>query len=321
MVKSKTYIQENYLADILNSSKKILKIVGIIVLVWILIFFIKGIFVVVESWFVGVKYRFWKIDYNELTPWLHIVNPVLDKVKLVNVRVKVINYKWQIDISDNYKEWIINKPAITVLDKRWLPISVELTVLYQLKQTEAAETVEKYWFLWDEKLVNPTVREVVRDIMWWYEAENVPEKRQEIADKIKSSLQEKFKDSVVNLVDVQLRNIELPSRVKEKILQVQIAKQEAEKQKYELEKAKIEAETKKVRAEAEAKARIERAKWEAEAIKLKAEAQAEANRKLSNSITPNLIKYKFIEKWNGRLPKIIWGNGQILNIPGDILKF
>jgi regulator of protease activity HflC (stomatin/prohibitin superfamily) len=135
-----------------------------------------------------------------------------------------------------------------------------LTVLYQLKQSEAAETVEKYGFLWDEKLVNPTVREVVRDIMGGYEAENVPEKRQEIADKIKSSLQDRFKDSVVNLVDVQLRNIELPVRVKEKILQVQIAKQEAERQKYELEKAKVEAETKKVKAEAEAKARIEQAK-------------------------------------------------------------
>ena len=321
MARSKTYISESNITDGLNSPSKILKILGIIILIWILVFLIKGIFVTVESWFVGVKYRFWKIDYNELMPWLHIVTPVLDKVKLVNVRVKTINYKWQMDIPDNYKEWIINKPAITVLDKRWLPISVELTVLYQLKQTEAAETIEKYWFLWDEKLVNPTVREVVRDIMWWYEAENVPEKRQEIADKIKSSLQEKFKNSVVNLVDVQLRNIELPARVKEKILQVQIAKQEAEKQKYELEKAKVEAQTRKVRAEAEAKAKIEKAKWEAESIKLKAEAQAEANRKLSNSITPNLIKYKFIEKWNGQLPKIIWWNGQILNIPGDILKF
>jgi hypothetical protein len=34
-----------------------------------------------------------------------------------------------------------------------------------------------------------------------------------------------------------------------------------------------------------------------------------------------LIKYKFIDKWNGQLPKIIGWNGQILNIPGDILRY
>jgi regulator of protease activity HflC (stomatin/prohibitin superfamily) len=246
-------------------------------------------------------------------------------------RVKTIHYKWNSESSDNSKEWIINKPAIIVLDARWLPINIELTVLYQLKETEAAETIEKYGFSWDEKIVNPSVREVVRDVLWNYEAEVIPEKRQEIANKIKSSLQEKFKNSVVRLIDVQLRNIELPSRIKEKILQVQEAKQAAEKQKYELERAKIEAQTKVVKAKAQADSQIEYARWqaesikiaakaEAEKIKLKAQAQAEANKKISTSLTPNLIKYETIKAWNGSLPPIIGSNGNILSLPSSLFK-
>lgn len=40
-----------------------------------------------------------------------------------------------------------------------------------------------------------------------------------------------------------------------------------------------------------------------------AEAQALANRKLSESLTPNLIDLKRLEKWNGVLPQVSGGNG------------
>jgi len=311
--------------------KTFLKYLSIFVVLLIVLRFFLWIFVTIESGFVWVKYRLWKISYDELKSWLHVLIPFIESVKIVNVRVKTIHYKWTSAWKNNFKEGIINKPAIIVLDARWLPINIELTVLYQLKQDEAAETIEKYWFSWDEKLVNPSVREVVRDILGNYEAEIIPEKRQEIANKIKSSLQKKFKNSIVNLVDVQLRNIELPSRIKEKILQVQEAKQAAERQKYELEKAKVEAQTKVVKAKAEADSQIEYARWkaesvkiaaqaEAEKIKLKADAQAEANKKISQSLTNNLIKYEYIKSWDWKLPTIVWTNGNIFNLPSNLIK-
>lgn len=293
------------------------------ILFWIV--FLINSFIVVESWSVWVKYFFWKINYEELNPWIHLILPFITNVNKVNVRVKTINYKEissseTFDSIDNLLEWISNKTQISVLDKRWLPISIELTILYQLKSSEASETIEKYWYSWDEKLVNPSVREAVRDILWEYEAEVIPEKRQEIAQKIKNWMIEKFNSLPVWLSDIQLRNISLPDQVKDKILQVQIAKQEVSRQQYELEKAKVEAETIRVKAEAEANAKIETAKWNAESIKLEAQAQSEANQKLSSSITQNLINYKYIEKWDWILPKLNWSNWFIFQLPSDVLN-
>lgn len=289
-------------------------VIGVIVGLWLLV----NTFITIESWFVWVKYTLWKINYEELQPGLHFVFPIVSNVKRVNVRVKTVHYKWQREFADSQNEWVDNKPQINVLDIRGLPISIELTLLYQLKTEEASETIEKYWFSWDEKLVNPTLREVVRDVLWLYEAEKVPEKRQEIAVKIKEVITAKFKGSIVNLTDVQLRNVTLPTEVQEKIMQVQVAKQEAERQKYELEKAKIAAQTVIVNAEAQANAKIEKAKWDAESTKLNAIAQAEANIKISKSITETLIKYKFIEVWDWILPKVSGSNWSLLQIPASM---
>jgi regulator of protease activity HflC (stomatin/prohibitin superfamily) len=63
-------------------------------------------------------------------------------------------------------------------------------------------------------------------------------------------------------------------------------------------------------AKAEADKKIEAARGEAESITLRANAQAEANRKLAQSLTPALVQYTAIQRWNGELPKLT-GNGAI----------
>ena len=50
---------------------------------------------------------------------------------------------------------------------------------------------------------------------------------------------------------------------------------------------------------------ISKANAEAQAKLIQAEAEAEANRKLAESLTPELIDMKQLEKWNGELPQIV----------------
>lgn len=57
-------------------------------------------------------------------------------------------------------------------------------------------------------------------------------------------------------------------------------------------------------AKAEAQKKIEGANGEAKSLLAVAKAQAEANRILSESLTPELVRYKSIEKWNGELPRL-----------------
>lgn len=300
---------------------------GVLIVIALILIAVLNPFVVIDSWYAWVKSNLWKIDNNELKPGLHFRIPLIQSVQKLDVKVNTVDYKANDQESkkvsyDGFwssEEWIDGKPAIVVLDKRWLPLSIELTVLFQLKQDFASETLAEYWINWSEKLVNPTIREIVRDIIWQYEAETIPEKRTEIAEKVKAWLQKKTEKFYFSIADVQLRNIDLPAQVQQKIQEVQIAKQESEKQKYELEKAKIEAETKKTKAEWEAKAQIESAKWQAESIRLTSEAQSEWNKKIIQSLNPDLIRYKSIEKWDWVLPKVSWQSSMLINT-NDLLK-
>jgi regulator of protease activity HflC (stomatin/prohibitin superfamily) len=60
-------------------------------------------------------------------------------------------------------------------------------------------------------------------------------------------------------------------------------------------------------SKAEAQKRIEAARGEAESTLIQARAQAESNRLISESITPTLVQYKSIEKWDGVMPRITGG--------------
>jgi regulator of protease activity HflC (stomatin/prohibitin superfamily) len=78
----------------------------------------------------------------------------------------------------------------------------------------------------------------------------------------------------------------------------------------------VEAQNKIVQATAEAEQAIATSNGEAQSILNVAKAQADANHMITASLTPELIKYKAIEKWNGTAPTVM-GSGfeTLINIP------
>lgn len=58
---------------------------------------------------------------------------------------------------------------------------------------------------------------------------------------------------------------------------------------------------------AEADKKIEDARGVAQSIMIEAKSQAEANELLNRSLTPSLVQYRAIEKWNGMLPTFTGG--------------
>lgn len=64
-----------------------------------------------------------------------------------------------------------------------------------------------------------------------------------------------------------------------------------------------------VQATADAAKQVAVAKGNAEATILNADAQAQANRKLSESLTPTLVQYRLIDRWNGVMSAVQSGSG------------
>ena len=69
------------------------------------------------------------------------------------------------------------------------------------------------------------------------------------------------------------------------------------------------------KANADAQAAIAKAKGEAEAKKIAAAAEAEANKRISDSLDDRVIKNKYIDRWNGQMPKVTGSDGTIIDIP------
>ena len=53
----------------------------------------------------------------------------------------------------------------------------------------------------------------------------------------------------------------------------------------------------------------------AKAILTEAEAQAKANELLARSITPTLVQYEQMKKWNGQLPQVSGGAMPLIQLP------
>jgi regulator of protease activity HflC (stomatin/prohibitin superfamily) len=66
--------------------------------------------------------------------------------------------------------------------------------------------------------------------------------------------------------------------------------------------------------EIEAQQKVATAKGEAESILVVAQGQAKANDALSRSISPILVQYKGVEKWNGVLPQVSGGAVPLIDL-------
>ena len=278
-----------------NLGKKAGFIYAIIAVIAVL--FIFKPFLTIESGFVGIKKTLGKYDETPLTPGFHFIIPGYQTVILVDTKVRLMNYK-NIDSASSFNSGIRLNPAISILDARGLPVSIELTVQYRLTADGAPNTIANWGLSWEDKIINPVVRDIVRNVVGTYTAEDLPTKRNEIAVKIEEGVRtdiEKLKGSPVSLLSVQLRGIILPAKIKEQIERVQIANQEAERVKYEVARTKQEAEKLAALAIGTAQAKRIEAQGIADAVTIEAKAQAAANIAIARSLTPNLLRLEQIK--------------------------
>jgi regulator of protease activity HflC (stomatin/prohibitin superfamily) len=266
-------------------------------------FFVFKPFAIINSGEVGIKVNTGKFEQKSLPAGLHFYIPVLQKIIPVNTRIRLITYS---DVStgalgDSYRGFeggLRRNPAISVLDKRGLTVNIDIAVQYRLKAESAPATIEKWGSSWEEKIINSKVREVVRDVVGQYTAEQLPEMRNEIAAAIETKVKEsvdELPNQPVILTSVELRTINLPTKIKDQIERVQIAKQDVTIAEQQKEKAKQQAQKAAEIAKGEAERNRIEAQGEADKIRIEAEEQAKANILISSSLTQELLQLEQIK--------------------------
>ncbi len=265
-------------------------------------FFFAKPFTIISEGERGIKITLGKYEQIPLEPGIHFVIPVVQQVMVVDTKVRLVHYKSTDLFGDSKKdEGLQTREPITVLDKRGLPVTIELTVQYKLNQFNVAKTISTWGISWEEKIINPVVRDIVRNVVGNYEAEILPIKRNEIATEIDMKIRERIENlenSPAKLESVNLREIILPIKVKEQIEKVQVAKQEVERAQQEVEKAKQTAFQKAELARGEAEARKIQSQGIADSVLIEAESQAKANKLISDSLNQSLLALEQLKVQN-----------------------
>lgn len=201
-----------------------------------------------------------------------------------------------------------NDDSITFQTREGMSVNTDLGVSYSVEPGMVAEIFQKYRKGIDE-ITWIYLRNTIRDA-FVKEASSKPveyvygEGKAKLVEAVEHTVREEMKPIGINVERIYLvGDLRLPQQV----LHALNAKIEATQRAEQRENEKREA-------TAMAQKKIEEAKGDAESTKLRSIAQAEANKILSQSLTPALVQYRMIEKWDGMMPKISGGATPILDV-------
>ncbi len=198
----------------------------------------------IEAGEVGVQKLFGKVENEVLPSGLHIVNPL---VNIIPLSVRTQNYTMS-GVHDEGK--VKGDDAIRVLTNDGLELVIDLTILYHINQTEAPRIVQSIGADYEDVIVRPVTRTKIRDNSVYYTAIDLYSgKRDEFQGRIFHDIDSLFKMRGLVLEQVLLRNITLPTSVKQTIESKINAEQDAQKMTYVLQKEKQEADRKRVEAQ------------------------------------------------------------------------
>ena len=257
------------------------RIVATVLVVVIALIFAISCFSFVPTGHTGVVTLFGKVEDYTLDSGVHFKNPFARVIKMDN-RIQKESVELSCFSSDIQE------------------VEVVFTLNYQISKEYAMniyKTIGKNYF---DTAVSPIITESVKTVAARYTAEDLINKRNELAMAIETDMKEKLLIFNIELVSTSIEDMDFTDAFTNAVEEKQVAAQN---------KLKAETEAAQKVVEAEAEAQIRRVTAEAEAYEIlqRAEAEAQANQKLSESITDRLIEYRYYEVWDGKLPQMVMG--------------
>lgn len=261
-------------------------------IVWLVIIVIFIILLssltVVPAGHVGVIALFGNVRPKPIPPGLHIVNPLANVIKM-DTRLQQYTMSVAQEEGPRYGD-----DAIDALTSEGLKVRLDLTGWYRLKPDRAPNVYNEIGTDYDLKIIRPTLRTAIRDIVVKYTAEDIySAKRDTVVLAITERANELVGDKGIVLEQILLRNVILPPKVAEAIDAKLAADQEARRMEFVLQKEQKEKERKII---------------EAEGIR-------EANRIIAQGLTSSYIQWYRIEM----LKQLVNSpNNTIIIIPEDL---
>ncbi|HEY5326519.1 MAG TPA: prohibitin family protein [Mucilaginibacter sp.] len=219
----------------------IINTVGIIIIV---LGISLSAFKIIEPGKAGVQVLFGKVQDNVLESGLHVINPLVD---VTTFSIQTENYTMSAKDSEGQVQ---GDDAIRVLSSDGLEVTIDLSVLYRLNPAKAPFILQNIGVDYENKIVRPVTRTAIRDNAVNYQAVDLySTKREEFQAKINQTITQNFAKNGLEVQQILVRNISLPSSVKASIESKINAEQDAQKMQFVLQKERQEADRKRVEAQ------------------------------------------------------------------------
>lgn len=252
-----------------NMKNKILLGVGGLLLIWL---FFASI-VIVDAGQTGVYSLFGKVRDQELKSGFHLVIPL---AKVTKMSIRTEEYTMSITQGEGQRS---SADAIASLTKEGLNVDLDMTVLYRLQEEKASDVYRELGLDYDEKIIRPSIRTSIRDIIAQYDAKDIySDMREEVAQKIQENVASDLVPRGITVENVLLRNVKLPDNLANAIQEKLQAEQEAQKYDFILQREKKEKERKIIEAE----------------------GQRDAQRIINESLSTNYLYYLYINQLQDR---------------------
>ncbi|MBR3226923.1 MAG: prohibitin family protein [Erysipelotrichaceae bacterium] len=233
---------------------------------------------VVKPGHTGVVVTMGKVEDNVLQEGFHLKIPFAQKVIEIDNRIVKLEVETE------------------AFSKDLQTVETILAINYRIDKNQSYYIYKNIGSDYENILIIPSVNEVLKAITSRYTAEESVVNRVLISEGLVDGLNSKLNDFGLYVTDVNIINYEFSDAYINAIEEKQVAQQKL------------------LTAETEKQTAITKAEAEAETIKIRAEAEAEANRILSASLNGNVIDYKKIEKWDGKLPTVSGSGGTIIDL-------
>jgi regulator of protease activity HflC (stomatin/prohibitin superfamily) len=259
--------------------RKGFRTIGIVIILFIIFIFLWGFFAIVPAGHRGVVLWWGSVEKRVMAEGFNFKMPIVEKVVKVDVRVQPHPFK-EIDAAS--KEYQI----------------VKLTGMmnFHIDPSYVNDLYQKVGLDFANKVIDPAFNDFVKEVVPIYPITEILPKREEIRKRAMTKLGDNLARYHIIVDDIYFANIRFSPEYEGAIEAKQVAQQQVETQRQILAQREIEAQQK-----------VATAKGEAESIQVVAQGQAKANDLLSRSISPILVQYKSIEKWNGVLPQVTGG--------------
>lgn len=161
----------------------------------------------------------------------------------------------------------------------------------------------------ESNIIDPVLQEAVKTATAQYNAEELITERRQVKEAISTYVKQRLEQSFLIVTDLSIVNFSFDAKYQEAIEAKQVAEQSALTASNDLKRIEVEAK----QAEAQALGR-------ANAMLVEARSEAERQELLRRTMTPELVQWQAIQKWDGTMPLVLGDGSSAFVDVGAVMK-